>query len=428
MARVPACAKASLHFADEDSVASPARAQSALRFVARQPILTADEQVVAYELLFRDSMVNHFSARDADRAACSTLDSSLLMGLETVCDGRLAFLNFTRDVLLCDHALLFPPDRIVVEVLETVTADAEVRSACGRLKDAGYSIALDDFAVDDPRRPLLDVAAFIKVDLRATAANDCAEMCRRLAGSHRMLAEKVETREEFQCARKMGFTYFQGYFFRYPEILQTTDIPANKLNYVRMLQAVQEPDLDIRKIEKLIKGEVSICYRLLRYLNSAAFAFSSEIRSIRHALTMLGSIEIRRWVQLVAALGACQQKGSDSVFTALVRARFCELLTPKVPHGGSDLFLMGLFSLMDSILQLRMASVIDRIPIDQAIKSVILGGPSHLRTIYRLMLAQESGEWPAAAELCKLLHLSSEEVADDYWKALQWAREISAGM
>ena len=157
-------------------MASPARNQSALRFVARQPILTCDEQVIGYELLFRDSMVNHFSSPDVDNAACSTLDSSLLMGLETLCNGRLAFLNFTREVLLCDHALLFPPDRIVVEILETVTPDSEVIAACGRLKAAGYTLALDDFGEKDPRQPLLDLAAFIKVDLRASRPEVCAEL------------------------------------------------------------------------------------------------------------------------------------------------------------------------------------------------------------------------------------------------------------
>jgi EAL and modified HD-GYP domain-containing signal transduction protein len=143
---------------------------------------------------------------------------------------------------------------------------------------------------------------------------------------------------------------------------------------------------------------------------------------------MLGSVEIRRWVRLVATLGATQQQGSQVVSAALVRARFCELLTNKVAHNGSDLFLMGLFSLIDSILQMPMQAVLSHIRIEDPIKNVILGHPSHLRTIYRLMLAQESGEWPDAEELCKLLHLSTEESADAYWRAVEWSREITAGV
>jgi c-di-GMP-related signal transduction protein len=408
-------------------VATAAKARTGLRFVARQPILNADEKLFGYELLFRDSMVNAFSCGDADGAACSTMDSSLLMGLDTLCNGKAAFLNFTRDVLLRDYAMLFPPDRVVVEVLETVTPDAEVIAACQRLKESGYRIALDDFAVADPRAVLLESACIVKVDFRSTAAAARAEMVRKLGSSHRMLAEKIETREEFHAAQKAGFVYFQGYFFHKPEIVTTTDIPFNKLNYVRMLQAVQDPDLDLKRIESLIKCEVAICYRLLRYLNSAAFGFSNEIRSIRHALTMMGSIEIRRWVQLVATLGATQQQGNEVVFAALVRARFCELLTSRVLHNGSDLFLMGLFSLIDSILQVPMQTVLTNILIDDAIKNVILGLPSHLRAIYRLMLAQESGEWEAVEELCKLLRLSTDESSDAYWQAVEWSREITAG-
>src|SRR5262249_8482876 len=150
-----------------------------------------------------------------------------------------------------------------------------------------------------------------------------------------------ETREEFLAAKNQGFLYFQGYFFRQPEVMATHEIPANQMSYVRMLQEVSKADLEPRNIEKIIKSEASLCYRLLRYLNSAAFAFQSQIRSVRHAFSLMGEKEIRRWVRLVATVGAAQQKSSELVLSSLVRSRFCELLSPLVPHGESDLFLMG---------------------------------------------------------------------------------------
>ena len=226
-------------------------------------------------------------------------------------------------------------------------------------------------------------------------------MIQRLGGRHcRMLAEKIETHAEFVRARDQGFVYFQGYFFRRPEMMNTHDMPANQMNYLRMLQEVSRPELEIKALEQLVKAEASVCYRLLRYLNSAMFGFQSEIHSVRHALSILGERDVRRWVRLVAAVGAGQEKTSDLVLSALVRGRFGELLSPRVAHGESDLFLLGIV-----VVDRRHAGnsdvevVPEKIPLDHETKAVLLGQPSLLRPVYQLMLAHESGEWEAAAEL-----------------------------
>jgi c-di-GMP-related signal transduction protein len=398
------------------------------QFVARQPILTVDEKVFGYELLFRDGVEDFFRHSDADEASRSTLNTAMLLGLDVLCDGRRAFVNCTREMLLKDYITLLPSEQAVAEILETVPADDLVVAACRRLKEAGYTIALDDFAVDDPREALTDLADIIKVDVRATSAADAAAMVKRYGPWRcRMLAEKVETREEFLATKKAGFLYFQGYFFRRPEILTAHEIPANRINYLRMLKAVSQRELDVREIENLVKSEAALCYRLLRYLNSAAFGFATEIHSVRHALAILGEREVRRWIRLVATLGAGQGKSSELVLSAMVRARFCELLSPKIPHGDSDLFLMGLLSMMDVILEIPMSQVLDNIPIDQETKAVLLGGASRLRLFYQLMLAQESGEWKNAADLTTQLHLTESDVAEAHWQAMQWAREVSSG-
>jgi c-di-GMP-related signal transduction protein len=414
------------------SAPGPGEAKSAPRpgthFVARQPILTTDEKVFGYELLFRDGIENFFRSPDSDAASRSTLNTSMLLGLDVLCDGRRAFVNCTRDILLKDYVTLLPAGQTVVEILETVSADELVVAACRRLKEAGYMIALDDFAINDPREALTDLADIIKVDLRASSTEDAAAMVKRYGPWRcRLLAEKVETREEFIASKKAGFLYFQGYFFRRPEILTAHEIPANQLNYLRMLTAVSQPELDVRAIENLVKGEASLCYRLLRYLNSAAFGFASEIHSVRHALSILGEKEVRRWIRLVASLGAGQDKASDLVLAALVRARFCELLSPKIQHGDSDLFLMGMLSLMDTILEIPMRQVLDNVPIDQESKAVLLGVTGRLWPFYQLMLAQESGEWTAVKKLTSQLQLSENDASEAYWQAMQWARQVSAG-
>jgi len=398
-----------------------------LRYVARQPIFDREEKVFGYELLFRDGLENAFHG-DTDEASRATLDRSLMMGLDVLCDGRWAFVNCTRDTLIKGLVTLLPSRSTVVEVLESVPADPDVVAACRSLKAAGYMIALDDYVANDPREALVGIADIIKVEMQLTTEPERVAMIKRFEPwGCRMLAEKIETHAEFVRARDQGFEYFQGYFFRRPEMMNTHDMPANQMNYLRMLQEVSRPDLKLDELEKLVKAEASVCYRLLRYLNSAMFEFQSEIHSVRHALSILGERDVRRWVRLVAAVGAGQEKTSDLVLSALVRGRFGELLGPRVAHGESDLFLLGLLSLIDAMLEMPMAEVLEKIPLDHETKTVLLGQACMLRPVFQLMLAHESGEWKAAEELSGSLRVDSEEVAGFYWQAQQWAREVSSG-
>ena len=398
-----------------------------LRYVARQPIFDREEKVFGYELLFRDGMENVFCG-DADMASRSTVDSSLLVGLDVLCDGHRAFLNCTRETLIGGVVTLLPSQSTVVEILETVPVDAEVISACQRLKEAGYLIALDDYVSNDPREALAEMADILKVDMKLTTLEQRAALVKKHGPWRcRMLAEKVENHAEFVAARDQGFIYFQGYFLRRPEMMTTHDVPGNRINYMRMLQAVSRADLDVLEIEKLIKTEASICYRLLRYMNSARFGLKNEIHSVRHALAILGDHEVRRWVRLIATVGACQDKTSDLVLCALVRARFGELLAPLTRHGESDLFLLGLLSMIDVILEMPMSEVLEKIPLDFETKAVLRGEPGSLQPIYQLMLAHESGEWEATRGLCNSLDIDADAAAASYWQSQQWARQVSSG-
>ncbi len=410
--------------AKNDSRGAPAPLPDT-HFFARQPILDRDEKVFGYELLFRGGIEGYCAGSKSAAATRSVLDSSTLIGFDILCDGRLAFINCTRGSLLKDYVTLLPPTQTVVEVLETVPPDEQVMAACARLKAAGYSIALDGFTVDDPRERLSGLADILKVDVTVTSPQQGVALVKRYTPRGcRMVAKKVETRSEFTAAKAAGFHYFQGYFFRKPELLTSNTIPVNRVNHLRLLQAASWPELDPPKIEKVIKSEPSFCYRLLRYLNSAVFGFSSEIHSVRHALSMLGENEIRRWLRLVAMIGAGRYGSSDLVRAALVRARFCELLSPKIQVGGPDLFLMGMLSLMDAILEMPMASVLASLPQNQEIKTVLTGGANRLRPLYQLMVALESGEWHLTEALAKQLHLNEKEVAQKHWQAMEWARQV----
>jgi c-di-GMP-related signal transduction protein len=409
---------------------SPAREHLALpgqRFVARQPILDREQHVIGYEILFRNGVEDYFSA-DPELAARSTLDSSLLFGIATLCDNRRAFVNCTREVLFKDLITLLPPTQAVAEILETVEPEDRVIAACKRLKAAGYLIALDDFAPNDPRVPLCEYADIIKIDVRATRPEERAAMIRRFGSSKcKMLAEKIETPEEFHQARDMGFFYFQGYFFCRPELVIGREVPASQLHYVRLLEMVSRPELNAFELEKMLKQEASICYRLLRYLNSPLFGMALEVTSIRHAMAILGEREMRRWIRLVVTVGAAELACSELILMGLTRARFCELLSDRVQNSG-DLFLMGLLSVMDAILEVNMEVLLQQVPVEHDTKAALLGQKSKLRPLYQLMMAYESGRWADSAVFAKQLKLSDEEVSTRWWEALQWAQEATSGV
>jgi len=401
-------------------------AASGQRFVARQPIFDRAQTVFGYELLFRNGIEDYFNA-DPDAAARSTLDSSLLFGVNTLCGNRLAFVNCTREVLFKDLITLLPPHQAVAEILEIVEPEDRVIAACKRLKAAGYLIALDDFAPNDPRQLLCEFADIIKVDIRATSNEDRAALLRRFGSSKcKMLAEKVETPQEFHQARDMGFSYFQGYFFCRPEVVTGREVPANRVHHMRLLEVVCQPDIDMRNLEKLLKQEASISYRLLRYLNSPLFGLALEVTSIRHAMAILGERELRRWIRLVVTVGAAEQKCSELVLMGLARARFCELLSYRL-QSKTDLFLLGLLSIMDAVLEVSMDALLRQLPVDRETKAVLLGQDSALRPLYQLMLAQESGEWVQSSDLAKKLNLQDKDVALTWWQALQWAQEATGG-
>ena len=178
----------------------------------------------------------------------------------------------------------------------------------------------------------------------------------------------------------------------------------------------------------MIKGEASLVYRLLRYLNSPIFGFTQEIRSVRHALAMLGEREVCRWIRLAATLVAAQNKPSDLVLSALVRGRFCELLAPKVKHNGSDLFLVGLLSLMDAILEIPIGVVLEGISVDHEIKAAILGNDSQLSSVYQLMLAQEATDWDKVTNLSAQMQIEEAFVGECRWQAMEWARQMTSGV
>ena len=400
------------------------------KFIARQPVFDLQRVVYGYELLFRAGTGNFFPNMSVDLACASTADNVFLFGIERLTRGRRAFVNCSREFLVRDYAAVLPKDRVVIEILESTEPDLEVVRACRRLKSAGFTIALDDFVGAASWGPLVDLADCIKVDFLATDAELQLRFCREYSKRNiRMLAEKVETYADFDRAREYGYNLFQGYFFSRPEILTRHDVPAYKLNYLRVLQTANRAELDQSEISDCIKAEASLSYRLLRYLNSPAFFLVTEVRSIQHALMLLGERGIRRWVSLVAIACMGEDKPQELLLLPLVRARFCELLAPLADKEGAanDLFLLGLLSAIDAILDMKIEDILKEIPIRSEIREALLGEQNELRRIYDVALHYERAEWQAFERAARQIGIPVEAVSDLYVRSMEWAAAVLAG-
>jgi len=399
-------------------------------FIARQPIFDRNGKVYAYELLFRSGLHNYFDSDDQDQAAASVIaNSSLLFGLNEMTSNSRAFINCTRKVLLENYMTVLPKEQAVVEILEHVEPDSEIVEACRRLKAEGYILALDDFVYHKNYEPLLELADIIKVDFLLSNGEEQARLAQMfIPRGIRMLAEKVETYEVYEQAKKMGYQLFQGYFFAKPVIVSRKDIPTNKLQFLRILKDVHADEVDFKKLAQTIQSEVSLSYKLLKLINSAAFALRHKVTSILQALSLLGIREIRSWVSLLSISQMANDKPAELVVSSLVRARFCEQTALACGMGGrkADMFLMGLFSLLDVIMSRPLDEILREITIEEDIQAALTGEPGTMRTNLDLIVAIEKADWDQVTELSNQLQVDESEVCTAYMEAVKWAQEIYA--
>ncbi len=397
-------------------------------FVARQPIFDKRQNVVAYELLFRSGLENFFRESDADHASSRVIsDTFLSFGLDTMTGGKHAFINISRDVLISDYISLLPKESVVLELLESVAPDETVIGACRKLKKAGYQIALDDFVYRDDMMPLLQLAHIVKMDFIATPVDQRASLSPRLrAMGLRLLAEKVETHEEFNWAISMGYTLFQGYFFAKPVVMSGKDVPGFKLNYIRLLGEINDPNFSFSRIESIIKQDVAISYKLLRYINSAAFGFRDEIHSIHEALVLVGELTIRKLASLWIFAGLGQDKPEELVVCSVLRSQFCESLAPLIGmlHRQSELLLLGMFSLIDAIVDRPMTEILTQLPVTEDVGDALLGKPNSLRPALDSILAYEKGDWNALSIAVGKLGLKEDVIPQIYLKSIEWTGRI----
>ena len=396
--------------------------------IARQPIFNVHKQLFAYELLFRQTLGLKLGELSGERATSSLLSTSFLTeDIDRIAGNHPCFVNFTADLLVRGLPGAFPSDRIIVEVLEDVHPTPEVIEACRNLCDRGYLLALDDFVYDDALLPLIELAGIIKIDYRLTPAAEIEALICRLAPYRlKFLAEKIETYQEFEHARDLGCHYFQGYFFARPQSLRLREVSSLKVTQLRLLAEINRPELSAANLERIISADVAIAYKLLRFINSVYFSLVRKVESIRRAIIYLGETEVRRFVMLVIVSNLAADKPEELLRLSVVRARFCELLATHGTYAvhSAELFLVGLFSLLDAILDAPLETTMAALPIAAEVKEAIVGRTGPLAFFLEAVVAWEE----ARAEDCpphwQRMGVDGAEVAELYLEAIRFAALI----
>jgi EAL and modified HD-GYP domain-containing signal transduction protein len=346
-------------------------------YIARQPIFNVHRKLFAYELLYRGTPEASLAKVNGERATTSLLSSAFLTeGVEVISESRPCFINFTEDLLLKQIPLSFPKNKVVVEVLENVRPTKPVIEACRILVNHGYTLALDDFVYYKALDPLIELAQIIKIDFRLTPVDTIHKTLYHLQRFNlKLLAEKIETVEEFTKAFKLGFHYFQGYFFSRPESIRIKELSAAKVNMLRLLVEMSQKTTTLEELQKIISVDISISYKLLRFLNSAYFYRLEKVKTVRQAIAYLGEKELRRFIMLVIISELSSDKPNELVRMALVRAKFCELLGESsiIVFDSAELFLLGMFSLIDVMLDSPMGQILDKLPFTATVKDALSG-------------------------------------------------------
>ena len=397
-------------------------------FVARQPIFNAESQVVAYELLFRNSELNQADYVDDNQATKEVLVNVFLqMGIDAITEGKKAFVNFSASLLQQQIPNLLPPDVLAVEILETVSPSQEVIDACMQLKKDGYWLVLDDFIPSPEWLPLASMADIIKVDFRdAKSLQTKSFLYRHGIYQPRFLAEKIETKDEFLQARAQGYTFFQGYFFSKPTILSQKEIPIVSAHHLYLSRELHSRIVNVHRFEAIVKRDMALSYQLLKYANSAFFGFHSPVQSIRHAAALLGQRELSKWIALVTLRNLSSKQPPELLHLAVIRGRHCELLAQYLQTSLAPdyFFFTGLFSLLDAFLGQPLKDILSYLPIPDEVCQALLGQPNALRQLLELVIAYEKGDWPQVLQYSRQLQLPSSQLAPNYLSAISWEKEF----
>lgn len=399
-------------------------------FIARQPILDKYNKVFAFELLFRDSDTNIYNYHDGDAATLAVIRNSYFdIGMNKIIGNKIAFINFTANLLKSDIFNMLNSESVVIEILENIEPDDEIVDACIRLKQMGFKLTLDDFVFDEKYKKLVELADIIKIDFRITKGIERRDIISRINLKNvKFLAEKVETMEEFKEAVSYGYSLFQGYYFSKPVIMSSKKIPENKMIYLDLLKELNYNELNFDAIENLVKRDISISYKLLKIINSARYGLRNNIKSLRQAISLIGEKEIKSLLNFIIMKNINSNKPDILLQNSLIRAKFCELIAinSSLRNVSDDAYLMGMLSLIDIILDKPLSEILNEVMVADGIKEALVGFPrSSLGNILNTVKAYEEGNWVGVLTCSEEFEFSEGVLSKAYLESCQWVNEMT---
>lgn len=397
-------------------------------FVARQPIFDRDNNVVAYELLYRNSSNNFFDYTISSNMATSILllNSYFSFGIDNLINDELTYINFSKSLIENDIPLLLNEKNIIIEVLETIKPDLFFINKIKFIKENGYKIALDDFTYYYPYDELIELADILKVDfIKNTKAEILHIYTKYKEQGKVLLAEKVETHEEYLWAKKLGFDLFQGYFFSKPVILKRNILPDSAYQYFRIISKINTDEPDFKEIAAIIETDVSLTYKLLKLINSR-FTLVNNVSSVQHGLAILGIDAFSKWLNLAIIQNISTHKTPEIIKTALIRSRFMEIVASGsyLKKHKAELIMIGILSIIDVLLGMSMEDVLNELPLNLEIKNTLLGKKTQCSVVYDMIKLYEQGEFKSLLPLCSIINIEINKLPEIYCKSVKWADEL----
>ncbi|WMJ77151.1 MULTISPECIES: EAL and HDOD domain-containing protein [unclassified Sedimentibacter] len=396
-------------------------------YVARQPIFDRNMNVFGYELLYRRSMNNYYEGTDDNQATAELINNAFLtMHFRELTGGTNAFINFSQDMLIKEIPLLLPSDSTVVEVLERVEINEDVIEACKKLKENGYIIALDDFVFSESYLPLLDIAHIVKIEFPAVNLEEQHQLIKKYGNKIKFLAEKVETREEYQLALKMGYDYFQGYFFSKPVIIKGKEIDSLSINLMKILEEINKPEPEYKKIADIIETDLGLSYKLLKLANSVFFGSRNKILYTRQALVQLGLSEIRKWIYVMVLKDIQHVENKELIKTCFIRAKLMEHLAAETGRADRhfEYFTAGMLSSIDVLLNKDMNEIVEELVLSDDVKDALLGNDNEIKMMMDVVTTHELIEPKVLTVNEEDIGISRERFMSIYLETLMWVLKL----